>query len=127
MVEQVLGETAEGQSKPRWKWVPHLRRSREKCRWHKEMKRYLTVLLLFLSVLLFVCPFSVGGKIYKWVDEKGVVHFSVRVLNQPTRLKGYPGEGFHGAFQPLGRYLLKASARTPIAHAVNCTFTIKWR
>jgi S1-C subfamily serine protease len=128
MVEQGLGETAEGQPKPRWKWVSHLRRSREKCRWHKEMKRYIAVLLLLLSVLLIPCPFSVGGKIYKWVDEKGVVHFSDRAPESTDQIKGgiqerdlmEPSPGSGEAVSSS-----KLSARTPIAHAVNCTFTIK--
>jgi S1-C subfamily serine protease len=92
------------------------------------MKSYSAFFFLFLSVLLNFAPLSVGGKIYKWVDEKGVVHFSDRAPDSTDTLKGAieerdlqepspdPGE----AESPS-----KLSSRSPIAHAVNCTFTIK--
>ena len=35
------------------------------------------VLLVFLAfVLLTICEKTLGSEIYKWVDEKGIVHYS---------------------------------------------------
>ncbi len=93
------------------------------------MKNACTVFLLILApVLLIFSPFSIGGKIYRWVDERGVVHFSDRVPESTDRIKGTLEE--RELTEPSsdseeGVSSTKLSGRTPIEHAVNCTFTIR--
>ena len=92
------------------------------------MKSYSAFFFSFLSVLLIFSSFSVGGKIYKWVDERGVVHFSDQAPESTDRIKGALEERELTDPSPdsgEGRSPLKLSGRTPIEHAVNCTFTIK--
>ena len=52
------------------------------------MKSYSAFFFLFLAVLLNFAPLSVGGKVYKWIDEKGVVHFSDRAPESNDTIKG---------------------------------------
>ena len=92
------------------------------------MKSYSIPFFLVFSLLLTSASFSVGEKIYKWVDEKGVVHFSDRVPEPTDRIKGDIEErDLLGPSQGAeeGASTSKLSARTPIARAVDCTFTIK--
>jgi S1-C subfamily serine protease len=89
----------------------------------------------FLRVILVLCLAFIacrempafGGKIYKWVDERGVVHFSdydpgtekakgnieEREYKDPDSVK-----------QPEDT-VIRETARNPIEYVTNCTFTIK--
>jgi S1-C subfamily serine protease len=92
------------------------------------MKRYLAFFFLFLLVVLVFASPSAGGKIYKWVDEKGVVHFSDRGPESTDMIKGAIEE--RDLVEPSsatgeGASPSKLSAPTPIARAINGTFTIK--
>jgi S1-C subfamily serine protease len=92
------------------------------------MKRCSLVFTFLLVVFLGVSPTSMGGKIYKWVDEKGVVHFSDRAPDSQEKTRGNveerdltdissnPGDDAPGS-NDLGR--------SPVEHAANCTFTIR--
>lgn len=42
----------------------------------EESVRYSVLPTIFISSLLFLLSFSVNGEIYKWVDDKGKVHFT---------------------------------------------------
>jgi flagellar motility protein MotE (MotC chaperone) len=42
---------------------------------------------VILFCLSFSIPFSFPGEIYRWTDEKGVVHFTDDILNVPTRYR----------------------------------------
>ena len=100
----------------------------EPCRWHEKMIFCRFVLLLGLMIpSLFSTPL-LAGKIYKWVDERGVVHFSDRQPDLPDKIKSTveerdlkPGTESekHSDFET------KTLARSPIEFVVNCTFTIK--
>jgi S1-C subfamily serine protease len=88
---------------------------------------------LTFSVAL-LCSFCstplLAGKIYKWVDERGVVHFSDQPPDLPDKLKTTveereiksenSGDNKQIPFQ-------ETSARSPIEFVTNCTFTIKGR
>jgi S1-C subfamily serine protease len=86
------------------------------------MKSYLACFFLLFSILLVTSPLSLGGRIYKWVDERGVVHFSDRSPEWTDKVKGTIEEREltdpspeSGATPSTSRL----SARTPIEHAVN--------
>jgi S1-C subfamily serine protease len=84
------------------------------------------LILFFVFIPLLERP-AFSGKIYKWVDERGVVHFSdqepdsdkikakveERELKDPSSLQ-----------QPQDT-VIKETARNPIEYVTNCTFTIK--
>ena len=68
-----------------------------------------------------------GGKIYKWVDERGVVHFSDREP-ESDKLKGKVEEREirdSSSPQPTQDTVIKETVRNPIEYVTNCTFTIK--
>lgn len=105
----------------------YLRRE-AKCRRHEVMKkRPLTLLLLLVLVAAPGAP-SRGGKLYKWVDEKGVIHFSDRRPEGYEKVIGILEERDVDA-PPVPPEISvpekSASARSPIEHAANCTFMIK--
>lgn len=85
--------------------------------------------VLWLTVLLMVfATEAFGGKIYRWVDEKGVVHFSDRLPDDQEKPKGTVEEREVEKTAPVkGRALqgTPPAARSPIEHATRCTFTIK--
>jgi S1-C subfamily serine protease len=89
--------------------------------------------LLFLSAAL-LCAFFVhgedssAGRLYKWVDEKGVIHFSDREPDSADKVKGILEEReIKESAPPSGQRSPepRRTARSPIEHAVNCTFTIR--
>jgi S1-C subfamily serine protease len=92
------------------------------------MKRCAVFVALFLTALLGMSPSYGGSKIYKWVDEKGVVHFSDRAPDVPEktwknieeRELNDPPVNPKEESPPLNR-----TGRSPIENAANCTFTIK--
>jgi len=85
------------------------------------------ILILSFAFLFFPNDFAFAGKIYKWVDERGVVHFSdydpgtekakgnieEREYKDPDSIK-----------QPEDT-VIRETARNPIEYVTNCTFTIK--
>ena len=91
-----------------------------------NLKRSLLSILIL--ILFFISDNAVGGKIYKWVDENGVVHFSDR----PPDTSVFPEVSIHERdvkdVSPVeGSQISDTSPRpiNPIEHTTNCTFTIK--
>ena len=86
------------------------------------------VFLLGLSVaVLFGTPLQ-AGKIYKWVDERGVVHFSDRPPDLPEKIKATVEErdlNIDNEKTNSSESEAKPLARSPIEFVTNCTFTIK--
>ncbi len=90
---------------------------------------FRSILLFSLVAFCFFCsgPLS-AGKIYKWVDERGIVHFSDQPPDLPDKLENTVEEreirdqnrsdNDHTSVQ-------KTPARSPIEFAIKCTFTIK--
>jgi S1-C subfamily serine protease len=86
----------------------------------------------FLFLAFILCALSSApvpaGKIYKWIDERGVVHFSdhrpdlpestqATVEERELKTQDETEKRVESGTQPL--------ARSPIEHVANCTFTIK--
>jgi serine protease Do len=68
-----------------------------------------------------------GSKIYKWVDERGVVHFSDQEPDS-DKAKGKVEEREFkdpSSLQPTRDTIIRETARNPIEYVTNCTFTIK--
>jgi S1-C subfamily serine protease len=69
-----------------------------------------------------------AGKIYKWVDERGVVHFSDRWPDLSESSQAIVEERELTTQDEKENKVeseTKALARSPIEHVANCTFTIK--
>ena len=69
-----------------------------------------------------------AGKIYKWVDERGIVHFSDQRPNLPESTKVTIEEReltSQGEIEKRDEVEIRPLARSPIEHVANCTFTIK--
>jgi serine protease Do len=69
-----------------------------------------------------------GGKLYKWVDENGVVHFSDRLPDTPETLKGSVQENeaqdiLPSKPEPEPETVPKPT--NPITHTTNSSFTIQ--
>ncbi len=92
------------------------------------MRRRAYTLLLFLVVFAVPAVSSLGGKLYKWVDEKGVIHFSDRKPEGVEKITGGLEERDIEASprtDPLPKPEKGSGPRSPIEHAANCTFTIR--
>jgi S1-C subfamily serine protease len=92
------------------------------------MKRCSLVFIFLLIILLGIIPSPRADKIYKWVDEKGVVHFSDHAPDQAEKTRGNVEERDLTDFSsnPKGDApALNPSERSPVEHAASCTFTIK--
>jgi S1-C subfamily serine protease len=92
------------------------------------MKRWSLVFSFLLAVFLAGNPSSMAGKIYKWVDEKGVVHFSDQAPDSQEKTRGNVEERDMTdlSSNPENNAPIPArSGRSPVEHAVSCTFTIK--
>jgi len=125
-VESVSGSPDQSQQAiPSAARVQDLRHKSERCRRHQEMN--LLRLILLLSFFLFPGIAASSGKIYKWVDERGVVHFSDQDPGT-DRVKGKVDEieikDPASVKQPQDT-IVKETARNPIEYVTNCTFTIK--
>jgi len=95
---------------------------------HKMRKYFEIILPVIIMALVFYPPDAKGAKIYKWIDEKGVVHFSDRYPEKPEKVKGALEERETKESSPVDTQQdseIKRSARSPIEYATNCTFTIK--
>ena len=104
-----------------------LRHSHQRCQRHQEMN--LLRLILIPCLVLILCHETpvYGGKIYKWIDERGVVHFSDQVPDT-DKTKGKVEEreiSDSPSLRPTQDTIIKESVRNPIEYVTNCTFTIK--
>jgi len=85
---------------------------------------YFTILLLCLGFL----QESSGGKLYKWTDEDGVVHFSDRKPGENDKYMDTMEEEDLLEISPLKKEThekVESQTRSPIEFATRCTFTIK--
>lgn len=82
-----------------------------------------------ISVSFLFKPDAIGKKIYKWVDEKGVVHFSDRKPEGTEEIIKGPIEEKEVKERPPvnpGKdFKVKPTTRSTIEFTTNCTFTIK--
>jgi len=89
----------------------------------------------FLRVILVLCLAFIacrempafGGKIYKWIDERGVVHFSDHDPGT-EKTKGNIEEREYkdpDSVEPAKDTVIRETSRNPIEYVTNCTFTIK--
>lgn len=82
---------------------------------------------IFCVLLLFIETPAHSGKIYKWVDERGVVHFSDQEPDS-DKIKGTLEEREFkdpSSVEPAKDVVIRETARNPIEYVTNCTFTIK--
>jgi S1-C subfamily serine protease len=92
------------------------------------MKVWATSLFLMVLFCVFLSGTLFAGKIYKWIDERGVVHFSDEPPDVPDKLKNTVEERDikeENSNTDNQTTLQKISARSPIEFVINCTFTIK--
>jgi S1-C subfamily serine protease len=92
------------------------------------MKRCSLVFAFLLIILLGIIPRPRAGKIYKWVDVKGVVHFSGRAPDEAEKTRGNVEERDLTGFSSNPKNdapVLNPLGRSPVEHAASCTFTIK--
>jgi S1-C subfamily serine protease len=85
-------------------------------------------LFTFLCIALLAAPPlpAIGGKIYRWVDEKGVVHFSDRMPDgQGNRAIEEREVGESGQVRAREMSAPLPAVRSPIEHGTWCTFTIR--
>jgi len=92
--------------------------------------RYLIKISLFIIIMssVFCGQSALGGKLYKWVDEKGDVHFSDRKPDCPEELNDTIEESYVEEILPVKKKMApenKPSSLNPIQHTTNSTFTIK--
>lgn len=104
-----------------------LRHACERCRRHQEMNLLRLILTFSCTLLFFAQDFSLAGKIYKWVDERGVVHFSDQEPDT-DKVKGKVDEieiKDASPVTPSQDSIINEIARNPIEYVTNCTFIIK--
>jgi S1-C subfamily serine protease len=127
MVEPIFGSFDQSQQRIPSARVQDLRHARERCRRHQEMNLLRFILILCFTFLFFSQDFASAGKIYKWVDERGVVHFSDQEPGT-DKVKGEVEEREiidpSSVKQPEDT-VIRETARNPIEYVTNCTFTIK--
>lgn len=92
--------------------------------------RHLKKISLFIMILVYlVCgSYATGGKLYRWVDEEGVVHYSDRKPEGSQELIDSVTESDLKEISPLTSKKdagVKPPFRSPIEYATRCTFTIK--
>lgn len=127
MVESVSGQIDQGKQRVLSARVQDLRHAHQRCRRHQEMNLLRVILILCFALILCQETAASGGKIYKWVDERGVVHFS-DCQPDADKLKGKVEEmeiRDPSTLQPPQDTVIKETARNPIEYVTNCTFTIK--
>ncbi|MFC1823411.1 trypsin-like peptidase domain-containing protein [Thermodesulfobacteriota bacterium] len=86
----------------------------------------MIVVLLMLPMIVNLNAFC--GKLYKWVDESGVIHYSDRKPKAPENIKGVLEEGElreSNPGKPVKDMEEKPLPKNPIARGLNATFTIK--
>jgi S1-C subfamily serine protease len=126
-VEPFSGKTGKGRQRIEPVGMQYLRFKTSKCRGHETVRKTPPILLFLVACLVASEHPVEGGKLYKWVDEKGVIHFSDRLPEGSEKVKGILEERDIRESPPEVNPQPKppSSARSPIEHAVNCTFTIK--
>jgi S1-C subfamily serine protease len=127
MVEPVSGEVDQGKQRVPSARVQDLRHAHQGCRRHQEMNLLRVVFILCFALIPCLERPAFGGKIYKWVDERGVVHFSDREP-ESDKLKGKVEEREirdSSSPQPTQDMVIKETVRNPIEYVISCTFTIK--
>ena len=90
------------------------------------IKRLIITAVIIVPIL--ICGHATGGKLYKWVDKDGVVHFSDRKPEDPEKLKGQVQENEVKDIIPVKiEQAPKKETKTinPVEHTTNCTFTIR--
>jgi S1-C subfamily serine protease len=127
MVESFSGEIDQGKQRLSSARLQDLRHPYQRCRRHQEMNLLRFIFLLCVALLLIVEQPAFSGKIYKWVDERGVVHFSDQEPDS-NKVKGKLEEREYKdpySVQPAKDTIIKETTRNPIEYVTNCTFTIK--
>jgi S1-C subfamily serine protease len=107
--------------------VQDLRHARQRCRRHQEMNLLRVILILCFACLVLPEKPAFAGKIYKWVDERGVVHFSDQEPDSDKTKGKIEEREFRdpSSVQPEKDTVIRETARNPIEYVTNCTFTIK--
>jgi S1-C subfamily serine protease len=127
MVGQASGSFDQGQQGIPPAGVQDLRHANQRCRRHPEMTLlHIILILCFAFITLPEMP-AFGGKIYKWVDERGVVHFSDQEPDT-DKVKGKVEErelNDPSSTHPPKDTVIRETSRNPIEYVTNCTFTIK--
>jgi S1-C subfamily serine protease len=86
------------------------------------------IFLVALAIPVFFGTSLQAEKIYKWVDKKGVVHFSDYPPELPDEVKATVEERELSSDNQIVKpheSESKVPARSPIEFVTNCTFTIK--
>ena len=93
------------------------------------MKKAMAILWGTLALVSMVfCSGALGDKIYKWVDEKGVAHYSDHQPDDPATPKGTVEEREIQGPSPVKGNTQQAvppATRSPIEYATRCTFIIR--
>ena len=127
MVESVSGQVDQGKQRIPSARVQDLRHAHQRCRRHQKMNLLRIILILCFALIPLLERPGFGDKIYKWVDERGVVHFSDQEPDS-DKLKGKVEEREikdPSSLRPAQDTVIKETARNPIEYVTNCTFTIK--
>lgn len=106
--------------------MQNLRHKDEPCRRHEKIIRYLLLSGCLIPLLLTAPPQA--AKIYKWVDERGIVHFSDRRPDLPDHIKLSIEERDITTSNEIDKTADKETGilpRSPIEFVAKCTFTIK--
>ena len=86
------------------------------------MKKYQLFILILLVIFSLVVANALAGKAYIWRDKQGGVHFSDRAPVSEEVGGGIEERKFKEAPVPEKSARI---ARSPIEHAIQCTFRIK--
>lgn len=84
--------------------------------------------LMIIMFSFVIYNHAMGGKLYKWVDKNGVVHFSDRLPDTPEHLKGSVQEDETQDILPVQPTQVpdtESRQPNPIAHTTECSFTIQ--
>lgn len=127
-MDKVSAEVGESKQRGAPKGMLDLRGKLEPCRWHEKIMILRILCLAGLAIVLFFCAPLEAGKIYKWVDERGVVHFSDRPPDFPEKIKSNVEErdlSTENETEQNQKTEAKPLARSPIEFVTRCTFTIR--
>jgi S1-C subfamily serine protease len=105
-----------------------LRHKNTQRRWRKKISSWSFLFFIVVMASTLSSAPVLAGKIYKWVDERGVVHFSDRQPEFPESIKTTVEERELRTQDQIDKgdeIETKPPARSPIEYAANCTFTIK--
>jgi S1-C subfamily serine protease len=126
-VESVSGSSNQSQQRIPSAGVQDLRHANQRCRRHQEMSLVRVIFILCFTFIPLLGSPGFCGKIFKWVDERGVVHFSDQEPDS-DKTKGKVEEREYKdptSLQPTKDEVIRETARNPIEYVTNCTFTIK--